>query len=423
MRPCLLSAENWKITGRWNTTSEMYKLRDRKKSEFLLGPTHEEEVTSLVSSLVSSFKSLPLRVYQIGKKYRDELRPRGGLLRAKEFVMKDMYSFDTSASKALETSHEYHIISPIGEDTILKCSNCTYTANVEKAVGTPSVKPGNIKIPSWINLKSELPPIDIESEGVLYRSTSSNGFKYSLVLIPKGRTINSVKLEKNLSLENPQVLLEYDNKVECDIYIDSSLGLFEGYRSIDLVEIKEGDGCSSCKNGILGTERAIEVGHTFYLGTKYSSSLKATFKDTTQKNVLFEMGCYGIGVSRLVSAIIEASHDRHGMIWPTPIAPYKVCVVPVYDKCNREMNKDMEKILSQLVYNMNPHSIHDVALDDRDVSFGFKMKDAQLMGYPYVIVAGQAFLEKGVLEIHERKGGNIREVSDIDELHSFFKNL
>ncbi|KAJ3325978.1 hypothetical protein HDV06_002363 [Boothiomyces sp. JEL0866] len=409
----------------------MYKLKDRKKSEFLLGPTHEEEVTLLVSGLVSSFKSLPLRVYQIGKKYRDELRPRGGLLRAKEFVMKDMYSFDISATDTGNIggtrSHEYHVISPVGEDTILTCSNCTYTANVEKAVGIPVVASGKLKAPTWVSHSLVLPSLDKESEVVVYRSDSKNGFIHSLLVIPKGRKVNMIKLEKNLALVNPLAVVEYDNEIEGTIYIDSSLGSLEGYQSVDILDVEEGDACSSCKatkiNGQLKTERAIEVGHTFYLGTKYSTPLKATFKDSTQKNVVFEMGCYGIGVSRLISAIIEASHDRHGMIWPAAIAPYKVCVVPIYDKCNREMNKDMERILIQIAYNMNPNRINDVVFDDRDASFGFKMKDAQLIGYPYVIVAGQAFLEKGALEIHERRTGNVREISDIDELRSFFMTL
>ncbi|KAJ3277090.1 hypothetical protein HDV01_000142 [Terramyces sp. JEL0728] len=443
--PCLLSSEHWKVTGRWNTTSEMYKLNDRKKSEFLLGPTHEEEVTSLVSSLVNSFKSLPLRVYQIGKKYRDELRPRGGLLRAKEFVMKDMYSFDVSEQKALETydqniqkvgdsiccggsrSHEYHLISPVGEDTILTCSSCNYTANIEKAVGVPAIEEGSMEIPQWFNPNTPLPSINKASQGLVYRSDSKEGFQYSLLVIPHGRKVNAIKLEKNLSLTNPLVINELESEFKGKIIIDSSLGEYEGCASIDIIDTEEGDGCSNCKtdkrNGTLKTERAIEVGHTFYLGTKYSAPLRATFKDSAQKSVVFEMGCYGIGVSRLISGIIEASHDRHGMIWPTAVAPYKVCIVPIYDKCNREMNKDMEKILSQLVYDLSPSLLDDVVLDDRDSSFGFKMKDAQLIGYPYVVVAGQAFLERGILEIHERRGGKMREIADVNVLRSFLQSI
>ncbi|KAI9143773.1 putative prolyl-tRNA synthetase [Paraphysoderma sedebokerense] len=355
--PCLISSDLWKRTGKWDSSrSELFKLKDRKSADFLLSPTHEEEITNLIAQEVSSYRQLPLRLYQIGRKYRDELRPRSGLLRGREFIMKDMYSFDVTLEDAMKTydevlnaytrifdslgvqyavaeadsgdiggprSNEFHIISKVGEDTLLKCSNCTYTANSELAQ----------------------------------------------------------------------------------------------------------DACPQCSHE-LGTANAIEVGHIFLLGTKYSSSLSALIRHRdSQDSHPIQMGCYGIGVSRLLAAMIESSHDERGIIFPDSIAPFHFVVVPAVSlsenpKTNQKEIQQMLTAAAETVYDalaaLRPKECGmkvgsqeniDVLLDDRiGVNFGSKMMDATLIGYPFTVVVGKKFISDGMVEIQRRKTGEKRVV-------------
>ncbi|KAI8897951.1 hypothetical protein BC833DRAFT_591693 [Globomyces pollinis-pini] len=467
--PCLLSSENWKKTGRWSGGNEMFKLKDRKNGEYLLAPTHEEEVTSLASSLVSSFRQLPLRIYQIGKKYRDELRPRSGLLRAKEFIMKDMYSFDKTEEEALKTydevsgayrsimkqlsipyavaeadtgniggtrSHEYHVISPVGEDTILSCANCGYDANVEKAVGKMvEAKRGELKLPFPLDKVPAIREMKVfsQSYGSVYSDCDAQ--KYYLIIVPEGRSINSIKLEKIVNIEGPLVLVEGStidaSKLQSiTVYMDSNIAFDSASitQVHDLIETTDGDTCIKCndsKSSVLETKRAIEVGHTFYLGTRYSKPLEATFKNSNQKLVEFEMGCYGIGVSRLISAVIEASHDSKGIIWPQSISPYSICIIPIFSRCDRSYNSDIVQLGLNTIDLVDPTLLNagEVIVDDRDAGVGFKLKDAALIGYPLVFVLGNDFMEKGIIEIHVRRTGEVLYVSEIGELKNILDNL
>ncbi|OAD07788.1 hypothetical protein MUCCIDRAFT_32820 [Mucor lusitanicus CBS 277.49] len=344
--PMLLNPEGWKKTGRWGgSKGEFFRLQDRKESDLLLAPTHEEEITQLVAAQLQSPKQLPIRLYQIGRKYRDELRPRAGLLRGREFIMKDLYSFDATQQDAYlaydqvaqayraifeqmgvpfvvaeadsgniggSKSHEYHLISPVGEDTLLTCDSCGYTANEELA---------------------------------------------QLTMHPQ-----------------------------------------DHFRVA-----QQGDHCVSCadKNSKLSSVKAIECGHTFYLGTKYSSVLDCGFRESGKKGdkIPAEMGCYGIGITRLLAAVAEARYDAKGIAWPTSLAPYSICIVPTDDR--KQEFKDMA---NQIYDQLGESFKGDIVIDDRRSGFGAKMKDAELVGYPYTIIVGPKSLqqEQPQLEIHQR---------------------
>ncbi|KAF0487328.1 putative proline--tRNA ligase, mitochondrial [Gigaspora margarita] len=345
--PILLSANMWKRTGRWDTTgSELFKLKDRKTSDFCLAPTHEEEITQLVANDVFSYRQLPLRLYQIGRKFRDEMRPRAGLLRGREFIMKDLYTFDTTEETALKTyeeaeadtgniggtkSHEYHILSAVGEDLILSCMRCGYTSNEERAHGL----------------------------------TDNDG---------------------------------------CPVCYKDSI---TSHDSINFHPLK--------------SNRAIEVGHTFLLGTKYSDPLKATFasENPLYKGELLsiQMGCYGIGVSRMIAAIIESSHDSKGIIWPPSVAPYRVCIIPGGDEPEiTEKTRSLYDFLTSECDGLND----EVLIDDRmNLSFGYRMKDAELLGYPWLMIIGKKFLESGKIEIHNRHN-NQRNYLEFNEIKNLF---
>ncbi|KAI8909749.1 prolyl-tRNA synthetase [Gorgonomyces haynaldii] len=445
--PCVLSSVEWKRTGRWQSP-ETFKLKDRKGSEFLLGPTHEEEVTSLVRGIVNNWRQLPLRLYQIGKKYRDELRPRSGLLRAREFLMMDMYTFDKSEKDALETydqiseaycnilkrvgvpfavaeadtgsiggtrSHEYHIVSDAGEDDVLSCGSCGYCANVEKA---------QTKIQSSTNGPFTIDTLDAwKDKTSLYWFQHQDLTRYVVCVLPLGRQLNQVAFEKQFSAEYKPIKQVPDLKSDIQVCVDSNLptGI------VPLVLASDGDSCPSC-TGTLSSKKAIEVGHTFYLGTKYSSVLGAKFRDTTNHQSDLVMGCFGIGVSRLMAAVIEASHDSRGMIWPQSIAPFKVAIVPAFkNQCDRDYNRQIEEgtqeIIKQSAFLSEQERNGDLVFDDRDESTGYKLKDADLIGYPFVIVVGQSWLKERKVELKIRKTGQTLLTSDLNELEKQFSQI
>ncbi|TPX64820.1 proline---tRNA ligase [Spizellomyces sp. 'palustris'] len=460
--PCLLPSDGWKKTGRWESTgSEMFKVTDRKGGEFCLAPTHEEEITQLVSAEVSSWKQLPLRLYQIGRKYRDEARPRSGLLRAREFIMKDLYSFDATEEAALATydelrnaydrilkrigipfaaaeadsgniggtrSHEYHFLSTVGEDTLLTCNNCGYTANEERAVGIV-MSPQND---------------DVAAEEIRFSIGRHDQGEWcnASVTVPSGRTLNPAKLKAHPALKG--LVVKVNNPTESnaspnetkffDHRVRRKETVLDDSRTHigDFIMIRHDDGCSICNNPssqhhdsqpshVLQSHRAIEIGHTFFLGTKYSASLGATFKNERQEIVPMQMGCFGIGVTRMMAAVVEASHDQHGIIWPESIAPYRICIVPMLNKKSaleqqRAISGAIEQLYSRLE---NAVGQEDIVIDDREeMTLGFKMKDAALIGYPYMIVLGKTFLHDGLVEVHIRRTEEKRlmRIEDITDL-------
>ncbi|KAG0246652.1 hypothetical protein B0O80DRAFT_421361 [Mortierella sp. GBAus27b] len=508
--PNLLTGESWKKTGRWESTGqEMFKVKDRKGADFLLAPTHEEEVTTLIAKEVQSYRQLPIRVYQVGRKFRDELRARSGLLRGKEFVMKDLYTFDVSEKEALKTydevvlayrrimerlgvpyavaeadtgniggthSHEFHIISKVGEDSLLSCASCGYTSNEERAIGMISTTPtkkaevfrNTDAISKWIESLDVVPrsPVSLHPKvryGILktFSEDESRSEIRTLVAIATAgdRDVNEIKASK--AIGNVQLVdtfdeiktLVDDNMVDSmALYVDFSL--YPGQAAIqpkdvsvqgatpevissmirsnsggnlrvfygDYHNCKPGDGCPHCfkSNGShtpMEMARAIEVGHTFLLGTKYSKPLEAVFiPETSQVPEPMQMGCYGLGITRLLAAIIEASHDQKGIVWPDSIAPFRVAIVTSEDGgCATAA----ENVYDMVQKSLNSRS--EVIIDDRiDATLGYKMKDAELIGYPWMVVIGKGYLRTGKVEVQHRKTGE-KWALEWPEIPSFFQ--
>lgn len=337
--PAVLPAELWKETGRWDVYGkELLRFKDRHDNDYCFGPTHEEIITDLVRREVRSYRQLPLSLYQIQTKFRDEIRPRFGLMRGREFIMKDCYSFDRSEKEALKSyeryyeaykkifnrcgltyrvveagtgaiggtlSHEFQVLAASGEDALVSCSQCGYSANVEKA------------------------------------------------------------------------------------------------------ESKGGEECSRCHKGKMESHRGIEVGQVFFLGTKYSKALKAVYLDEKGEEQFIVMGCYGIGVGRTMSASIEQNHDEKGIIWPLVISPFSLEII--------SLGKDNPVIQSaEKLYREMNQETGDILWDDRDERAGVKLNDADLVGIPYQLIVGTRGLEKGEVEIKERRTGK-KELVFLDQ--------
>ncbi|ANB12090.1 putative proline--tRNA ligase AIM10 [Sugiyamaella lignohabitans] len=443
----LASTKIWKASGRLQTGTEFFMLEDGK---YLLAPTNEEEVTSMVAEL-SSYKQVPLRLYQISRKYRNEKRPRGGLLRGREFTMKDLYSFDETMNDAMTTyrdiqgaynrifedigidfevaeadsgsiggslSHEYHYESDAGEDLVVKCtsSSCDYTANTERAVSTAadtSVKIGLADAAVKFYALDETLPSKSEKSLTVYAA-----------IFPAGRSINphllkghsavqgselaeisadsvskmsatilpliDTRVEYELSKNREQLTTIITSLIEPDNSNHSKYSVVEAVQA-PIVEVQTGETCPSCHSAPLKIVPAIEVGHTFYLGTKYSEPLNAriTTQSTGKMEPLY-MGCYGIGVSRLISAIAEKTRDSDGLAWPKSVTPFDAVIV-----ANSEA--DALKIHQHL----STHNIRAV-WDDRSTQFGVLLANARATGFPLAIIAGRSYTQTGQLEIQLR---------------------
>jgi prolyl-tRNA synthetase len=475
--PILTPAELWKETGRWDVYGkELFRLKDRHDRDFALGPTHEETITDLVRQTVKSYKDLPVNFYQIQTKFRDEARPRYGLIRGREFVMKDAYSFDVSEEMAIKSyeimketyhkifkelglnylmveadvgaiggkySHEFVVMVPNGEAHIVYCENCGYAANVEAAkyefeldklppeeekplekVYTPNVKSVE-EVATFLNLK----PNKIVKT-LIYILDDGTPIA---VLVRGDREINETKVLNyfnavDMHLANPEELEKLGLVegfvgpigIDIPVYADKSIedlhnfvvganekdyhyinvNIPRDFKPVDIVDFgtaTEGDPCPICKSPLKETT-GLEVGHIFLLGTKYSEALKANFVDKDGKEKPIVMGCYGIGVSRLIAAAVEQNHDDNGIIWTDNIAPFKLHILALNTKDNQIMEKAEE------IYNLAKNLGIEVLLDDRNISPGAKFKDADLIGIPYRIVVGKA-LKEGNIEFQERKTG------------------
>lgn len=433
------------------------KLKDRHGNDFCMAPTHEESITATVAQDLSSHKQLPMVLYQIGPKFRDEIRPRFGLLRAREFIMKDMYTFHASTECALETydkvltaykglmqqlgvpwrvvdadsgniggerSQEVHILSPIGEDKLLSCgSDCGYAANVEKAQGlavpvseevTTAVALGLRAIEAKDSQEVAQEKLGTEARVLMFESQSQAG-KGAAVVVASGDEVNEVRLADALGAGD-LVPARSGHSQSWEYFVDSRLAaaVESPAHSIgEFREIQAGDTCVRGECQLVASE-GIEVGHCFFLGTKYSEALGATFTPATGgKKVPCQMGCYGLGVTRLIGAIAEASHDELGLIWPPALAPYRVAVLVLDAKRDEDMlmGEQLASQVSQSGYQ------GDVCLDERQISPGKKLKDAQLLGYPWVIVIGKSWRSTGQVELQIRQSGStlLAEPSDIIE--------
>ena len=490
--PTLNPAELWRKTGRWEVYGkELIRLKDRHERDFCLGPTHEEVITDLVAREVRSYRDLPLNLYQIQTKFRDEIRPRFGVMRGREFTMKDGYSFDRDEAGAEQSyeemvqaytrifqrcglkfsaveadsgaiggsfSHEFMVMADTGEEAITVCDSCGYAANVEKSpvslklpeneggelkkVHTPGAhsieevaeffslppyrmvktllyiaddEPVAAMIPGHrelneIKLKNALDAVDIEladAETVEKLTNSEVGFAG-----PVG--LSDVRLVADYTIENSEGLIVGANQTDYH-YTGAREGRdFKASKFADLTVAEVGDACPKCEAG-LSIRRGIEVGHVFKLGCKYSESLDATYQDENGETHTIVMGCYGIGVGRTVAAAIEQNHDEDGIIWPTPIAPYHVDIIPV------RVDDETMKVCDHIYDSLGTAGL-DVALDDRDERPGVKFKDADLIGFPYKAVIGPRGLKEGKIEIKSRRTGETQLVA-ISESVAFLENL
>jgi prolyl-tRNA synthetase len=478
--PCVQPAELWMETHRWEEYGkDLLRFKDRHDRDCCFGPTHEEVITDVARREVRSYRQMPLNLYQIQTKFRDEIRPRFGLMRGREFIMKDAYSFDTDEAGLQESyqkmyeayekifkrcgltftvveaetgliggtaSHEFMVLAETGEETIVCCQSCEYAANVQKAeakrtrlrardskntvkslkkVATPDVKTVEavtqfLKVRPQDLVKTLLFETDQGVVAALIRGDHEiNESKLEKLLgcgevklasddavlgatgAPKGFAGPvglSVKVIADYSVESMVDFVTGANEEDAH-YINVNLGRdVKVDQFADLRMIKEGDHCPRCGKS-LSFSRGIEVGHIFKLGTKYSKTLKATYLDENGQEREIVMGCYGIGVGRTAAAAIEQYHDEDGIIWPMPIAPFQVIIVPVNNKIAPLMET------AEGIYRLLLDNGVEVLLDDRDSSPGVKFKDADLIGVPLRVTIGEKNLNRGLVEIRRRKNG------------------
>ena len=487
LMPALQPPEIWQQSGRYETAADvLFKVRDRAKREWLLGPTHEEVITTLVSSELSSYRQLPKNFYQIQTKFRDEIRPRFGLMRAKEFIMKDAYSFDVSDEAAQESyrkmydayvrifqrcglkataveastgvmggkfSHEFMVPAETGENEVVYCENGDYSANMEMAsTRLPKTEPragGALeKFPTpGVQTIDDLakPPYNVPGSAQIKTLVFLAESKPVLVLLRGDDQLNESKLAGVLgtTMFRPGTSEEIFNTLgahpgslgalgvaKLPVYADErlrgALGMTTGanedgfhFRNVsierdiqvtqwsDFRVVKEGEPCPQCGKP-LKIRRAIEVGHVFKLGTKYSEALNALFLTEDGKQKPAVMGCYGIGVTRTLQAIIEQSNDKDGIIWPLAVAPYTVCITPLNVDPASETMKEAERVYCEL-----QAKGFDVILDDRNERAGVKFKDADLIGFPIRVGVGEKSLAKGEIEV-KRRGGELTPVKIAD---------
>lgn len=492
----LLPAELWKESGRWDVFGpEMFKLKDRNEREFCLGPTHEEAFTDMARNIIKSYKQLPLNLYQIQTKYRDEIRPRFGLIRSREFVMKDAYSFDknqegldVSYNKMYDAYHkifkrcsieckcvqadsgamggsgsaEFMVKSEVGEDEVAFCTECTYAANIEKA--SSKIEPSSINtedISLYELKKVETPNSKTIDELVSFFNTTAENFAKTIiykadkktvaVMVRGDREVNEAAVANaiggvvNFEIADSETVNEVTS---AEVGFAGPIGIKADYLLVDYEvcgmnnfivganetgyhyanvnferdfngttgyfrKVVEGDKCPVCGKP-LTIARGIEVGHIFKLGTKYSTSMGANFIDEDGKTKPLIMGCYGIGITRVMSAIVEQHNDENGIIWPMSVAPYKVIVIPAVAKNEEQMhaaNDIYEKLIANGI---------DTILDDRKERTGVKFNDADLIGIPLRITVGRTIID-GNVEF-KRRSEKDAELISIENIIEKVKN-
>ncbi|HJP19806.1 MAG TPA: proline--tRNA ligase [Nitrospinota bacterium] len=485
--PCIQPAELWEESGRWKLYGkDLLRIKDRHDRDFCFGPTHEEVITDILRKEVRSYRQLPISFYQIQTKFRDEIRPRFGIMRGREFMMKDAYSFDCDEEgaekayrkmyqaycnifkrcglnfKAVEAdsgtiggsySHEFMVMANSGEEAIAFCDKCDYAANLEKAEikATDSYKKNEKK---KLNSVETPEMTSVEEVSSFLKVTPKDLAKTLIFETNKGtiaamvrgdHQINEIKLKKitgssEISLAREEVVKEvsgapagFTGPIGLKIAVFADHAVQQGANFVtgankanyhllnvndgrdfsvkkfcDIRNVENSDPCPKC-SGRIQLKRGIEVGHVFKLGKKYSQSLKATFLDKNGKEKYFMMGCYGVGVGRTVAAAIEQNHDKDGIIWPIPIAPFQVMVIPLNMK-SKEISNAADKIYEDL----SKEKI-EVLIDDRDERPGVKFKDADLLGIPLQVIIGGKTLKESAVELKMRKDKKTEKVG-IDEI-------
>jgi prolyl-tRNA synthetase len=480
LMPALQPPEIWQKSGRYETAKEVFfRARDRAKKEWILGPTHEEVITTLIAGEISSYRQLPKTFYQIQTKFRDEIRPRFGLMRAKEFIMKDAYSFDATDESAQSSyqkmydayvrifqrcglkafaveadtgvmggkfSHEFMIPAETGECEVVYCETGDYAANIEKAQSGRQDSPTlmsesqsqlaeRFPTPNVLTIEAlSQPPYNVPAPRQIKTLVYLAENKVVLLLLRGDDQLNEAKLASALRTANsrpatPEEIFENLGAhpgslgavgiTKLPVYADEALRGISGMTTganengfhlrnvsidrdivvkhwADLRTVTAGEPCPVCGKP-LRIRRAIEVGHIFKLGTKYSESLGAFFLDVSGQQQPAIMGSYGLGIPRTLQAIIEQSHDKDGIIWPLSVAPYTVCVTPLGITPDSSVMSLAEKLYREL-----SDSGVDVILDNRDERPGVKFKDSELIGFPIRLGIGEKSLARGEIEIKQR---------------------
>ncbi len=486
LMPMVQPADLWRETGRYEKYGpELLRFHDRHDRESCLGPTHEEVITDIIRKELRSYRDLPINLYQIQTKFRDEIRPRFGLMRGREFIMKDAYSFDASdrdseisylkmfeAYKRIFTrcglkfravqadsgaiggnfSHEFMVLASTGEDTIVICRDCEYAANMEKAAVTlkeekVAESPAELEKIETVGKRKvdavcdflQIEPCQLVKTLVFL----ADGVPVA-VLVRGDREVEEVKLKNLLGVaevkmaDDKQVLdatgvptgylgpVGLSIRIVADQEVAAMVNFYVGgneknyhMKNVnpgrdfqmenvgDLRQISTDDPCPEC-GGRLELTEGIEVGHIFKLGTGYSESMQATFQDSDGVEKPFVMGCYGVGVSRVVAAAIEQNHDENGIIFPVPLAPYQVVVL------NLGLKDETISGMAEKLYRELQEKGVDVILDDRDERPGAKFKDADLLGIPFRVTVGKSFTGKGLVEVRERRTGEVEELRPED---------
>ncbi len=491
LMPITAPAELWQESGRWEMYGkELLRFKDRNERDFCLGPTHEEIVTDLVRRSVRSYRELPFNLYQIQTKFRDEPRPRFGLMRGREFIMKDAYSFHTDVAdcrreydnmyqtykrifsrcglsfRPVEAdtgaiggslSHEFQVLADSGEDAIVSCNTCDYAANVEKAeikaaypagrdIGEESPRLEKVSTPGKKTVAEVAEFLKLPSDKFIKTLVYKTDAGELIAALARGdHEINELKLKaalgcREIALADEEAVraaagvapgflgpIGLKLRVLADLSVHGMRGAVTGANEAnahfihvdqerdftpeafaDLRLAGRGDPCPRCENGRLEAHRGIEVGQVFYLGTKYSAKMGATYLDAEGRERPIEMGCYGIGVSRLAAAAIEQNHDANGIIWPFSIAPFQVLLLPINYK-----DAAIRTAADQLYGELQARGV-EVLLDDRDERPGVKFKDADLVGIPLRATIGAKGLQKGCIELRARREGTTDEVALAD---------
>lgn len=498
LMPALQPAELWHETGRYDLIGdELVKFLDRTGREMVIAPTHEEVVTDIARNHIHSYKDLPKTVYQIQTKLRDEPRPRFGVIRSKEFIMKDAYSFDRDnagldksykimldcykrifASCGLDAilveadtgfmggseSAEFMVLSENGEDIVAVCDSCGYESSLVKAAclftdkrkpitGNRTAKVKEVDTPGITTIEKVAEFLKCQPEYMIKTLIYIADENPVAVLVRGDHEVNEVKLSaaigvKNLVLADENMILKvtggplgfsgpYGLK-GIDIIADYAIATitngvtgankkdkhllnivpgrdFDIKKRMDIRYIIQGDPCPKCGKPV-SLKRAIEIGHVFKLGTKYSASMKARFLDSDGKEKPLIMGCYGIGINRIIAAAIEQNNDKDGIIWPVNIAPYRVLILALNIN-NKKVMSEAEKLYKQLL-----DDGVEVLFDDRDISPGIKFKDADLIGIPLQVVIGSKSIQKSIAEVKIRNTGKKTEYP-LDKLLSAIQKL
>nr|OQO21665.1 hypothetical protein B0A51_12919 [Rachicladosporium sp. CCFEE 5018] len=484
----LSSEELWRKSGRLEgRDSEFLRLQDRKGAKYLLSPTHEEEITSIVANAVKSHKDLPLRLYQVSRKYRDEARPRQGLLRGREFLMKDLYTFDVTDQQARATyeqvrnaykafldelrlpylvanadsgnmggdlSHEYHFVSDRGEDNVIHCTQCDYSINEELYIGAferSMVAPLWSQISESINGGKEIERVHLDQHGIVSGPCQSTVFmtkdrrRRVQVVTPRDGGVINIYAVKALVPDVDTSIMPSENSTidisgDFTLVVDQRLALQVGASRLAALSANPSapqpeiiysrasiltlpistTPCPTCRSQSLKVSKAIEIGHTFHLGTRYSESLSAQVLNSENKLVPVSMGCHGIGVSRLVGAAASLLFDDKGLNWPLLIAPFSAVIVPGPQTRAEDVSSVYDALTQQ-----GPEPM-DAVVDDRERSLGWKMKDADLVGYPFIMVLGKAWSERREVEMQCRRLGVKETVGLLDlgsKLNCYSKQL